>query len=515
MDPIHAEISITVSVGVVALVLGSMIGSWLTWWFTSHTRFIGTQIQPQSAPELQQNDIKIRRLIEANLIGVYVADFSGRIFESNDAFLDMVGYTREDLHAGQMNWVEMTPSQYHLVDRQALEEQQETGVCTPFEKEYYRKDGSCVPVLFGCVVFDSALQQTIGFVVDLSQQKQAEAALRQSEAKFKRFVEASLLGVAESHFDGQFFEANDAFLNMVGYTREDLYAGKINWKKMTPLEYRETDHQATTALRTTGTFTPFEKEYYRKDGSRVPILVGHVAFDPEQEISIGFILDLTDRRRAEVALVLEERNRMAREIHDSLAQSFTSILLHLEVASLAMATDPTTAEMCLQTSYELAQTGLAEARRSVAALRPQYLEQDDLYTALCLLAKSLFAYTDTSVLCSCEGDRYPLQPWVEDHLLRIGQEALMNASKYAEATEVQLTLRFGTTQCVLQVKDNGKGFVWSGQSTRARSEDSGFGLMGMQERADHIGAQLTIQTALGQGTEVQVRVNRESIDGHS
>lgn len=513
MEPLRAEIAITALLCLVALLLGGFIGSWLTWRITRQPQGTGVQIQPPTETELQQIDARIRCLIEANLIGVYVADFSGRIFESNDAFLSMVGYSREDLHAGQMNWVEMTPSHYYLVDRHALEEQESTGVCTPFEKEYYRKDGSRVPVLFGCAVFDRALQRSIGFVVDLSQQKRVEAALRRSETKFKRFVEANLLGVAESHFDGKFSAANDAFLNMVGYTREDLDAGRMNWLQMTPPEYREVDHQATAALRTTGTFIPFEKEYYRKDGSRVPILLGHVAFDSEQEISIGFILDLTERKRAELASVLEERNRIAREIHDTLAQSFTSILFHLEAAGHKLTSDPATAEMCLRTSYEAAQTGLTEARRSVAALRPQPLEQKDLYAALLLLAKPMFDHTDTVLVPTCEGDRYPLQPNVEDHLFRIAQEALMNASKYAEATEVQLKLRYEPAGCVLQVKDNGKGFDWSAPISCTPYGQGGFGLVGMQERADSIGAQLTIQTAPGQGTIVQVQVRRESTDG--
>jgi PAS domain S-box-containing protein len=515
MESVQASGAVTLLICGATLIGGGLCGSLITWWIVRYQRIAKSQIHHPHGPELPQPDAKIRRLIEANLIGVYVADFSGRIFESNDAFLSMVGYTREDLYAGQMNWVEMTPSQYRPLDQQALEEQESTGVCTPFEKEYYRRDGTCVPVLFGCAVFDSVLKRSIGFVVDLSQQKRTEAMLRRSEAKFKRFVDANLIGVAESHFNGKFFEANDAFLNMVGYSREDLNAGCLNWLQMTPPDYLEVDHQATTALRATGTFHPFEKEYFRKDGSRVPILLGHVAFDPEQEISIGFILDLTDRKRAELASVLEERNRIAREIHDTLAQSFTGILTHLEVASLTLATEPATAEMCLQTSYALAQTGLAEARRSVVALRPQSLEQQDLYAALCLLAKQMFDLKQTKLVCTCEGDRYPLQPSVEDHLLRMGQEALMNASKYAEATEVQLHLRYEPTRCILQVKDNGQGFVWSGQPTPPRSGDRGFGLVGMQERADRMGAHLTIQTAPGQGAEVQVEVTREQTDGCS
>jgi PAS domain S-box-containing protein len=422
----------------------------------------------------------------------------------------MVGYTREELYAGQMNWIEMTPSRYISADRHAIDEQEATGVCVPFEKEYYRKDGNAVPVLFGCAVFDKELQRSIGFVVDLSKQKEAEAALRKSEAKFRRFVESNLIGVTESNLNGVYVEANDAFLNMVGYTREDLYAGRLNWREMTPPEYVQLDNQVAADLRTKGTCPPFEKEHYHKDGSRVPILLGHVVFDREEKSTIGFILDLTDRKQAELASVLEERNRIARDIHDTLAQSFTSILVHLEVASRKLDTqDISLVRNCLQTSYELAQTGLAEARRSVASLRPQYLEQKDLYAALCLLAKSMFAHRDTKLVCTCEGERYLLQPALEEHLLRIGQEALMNASKYAEALEIQLIIRYEPTQCVLQVKDNGKGFNWSEQKTRHGSDSGGFGLLGMQERVDRMGAKLAIQTAPGQGTNIQVWVDRE------
>lgn len=512
MGAIPASSPFTLLLCVVALLGGGILGSLLTW-IAYQRQSTAAQAHQQAEAGSRQNEAKIKRLIEANLIGVYVADFDGRIFEANDAFLHMVGYTREELNAGQMNWAKMTPAQYVQRDQQALEEQRTTGVCTPFEKEYYRKDGSCIPVLFGCAVFDEVQHKSIGFVVDLSQQKQVEAALRQSEAKFRRFVEANLIGVAESHLDGKFFAANDAFLNMVGYSRADLDAGCMNWFEMTPPEYVQIDHQATTTLRTAGTFTPFEKEYYRKDGSRVPILVGHVVFDPVQEISIGFILDLTDRKRAEIASVLEERNRIARDIHDTLAQSFTSIIVHLEVASRKLATDPVTAQTCLQTSYELAQVGLAEARRSIAALRPQDLEQGDLYHALCLLATRIFAFSDTNLICNCQGERYSLLQTVEDHLLRIGQEALMNAYKYAEATEIQMHLTYEPNGCILYIKDNGKGFAWSDRRNRNPSDNHGFGLLGMQERAKRMGAQLTIQSTPGQGTDVYVCVNREPTHG--
>lgn len=491
----------------IVLMLSAVIGSvFAVWSNTQQQVTLSADDEPEET--VRQNEAKIRRLIESNLIGVYVADFSGRIFESNDAFLSMVGYTRDELQAGRLNWMAMTPPQYEQLDLQALEQQRTTGACNPFEKEYLRKDGSCVSVLFGCAVFDPERQRTIGFALDLTQQKQVERALRRSEAKFKQFVESNLIGVAVAEIDGPIFEANDAYLNIVGYTRDDLQAGQVNWLEMTPPEYLESDRQATKDLRTTGAFTPFEKEYFRKDGHRVPILLGYAMADEEQQTSIGFVLDLTDRKRAESASVLEERNRIAREIHDTLAQAFTSIIVHLDVASRKLGSDVATAQKCIQTSYELAQSGLLEARRSVAALRPFYLEDQDLYSALSLLAKQIFNHSDIQLICHCDGESYQLAQDIENNLLRIGQEALNNIYKYAKATEIQIQLSYEPTHCTLGIKDNGVGFELDCIIKDDHAAKGNFGLLGMKERATHIDAEFNMKSRVGQGTEIFVTVNR-------
>ncbi|MBD2447200.1 PAS domain S-box protein [Nostoc sp. FACHB-152] len=124
-----------------------------------------------------------------------------------------------------------------------------------------------------------------------------------SEKRFRRLVESNMFGVAFGNFTGGIHYANDYFLNMVGYNREDLLSGNIQWMQMTPPEFLPLDAKAIEELRTTGIATPFEKEYIRKDGTRVPILIGSVLlqepYDQQQEI-IGFFLDLTQRKQAEV-----------------------------------------------------------------------------------------------------------------------------------------------------------------------------------------------------------------------
>jgi PAS domain S-box-containing protein len=367
----------------------------------------------------------------------------------------------------------------------------------------------------------------------VQERQQIDAALQHSETKFRRFVESNLIGIYVANFDGVIFEANDAFLEMVGYTLSDLQAGKLNWATMTPSDYAEVDHVALAEQKAKGFCTPFEKAYSRKDGSLVPVLFGCAVFDQTQQRSIGFALDLSDRKRAEsasvLASVLGERNRMAREIHDSLAQILTSLTVHLQVAERTVDSDLATAKACLRTSRELAQTGLMEARRSVAALRPQHLEQEGLFKALHRLAQQIFAHSNVNLDFRCSGDPEPLPATVEHQLLRIGQEALMNAFKYADATTIQLGLDYQPGQCRLTIRDNGRGFVFKpvmdaaliaeplvvGGANDAPAMGSasawgGFGLVGMAERAKEIGAQFNLRSAAGEGTEITIVFNQES-----
>ena len=133
--------------------------------------------------ELQEREAEIRRLVDANIVGIFVWELEGQILEANDAFLRMVGYEREDLLSGRLRWTDLTPAEW--LDRdleQSVPQLKLTGSLQPFEKEYLRKDGSRVPVLLGAAAFDEECKRGVAFVVDLTGRKQAEEALRRSEA---------------------------------------------------------------------------------------------------------------------------------------------------------------------------------------------------------------------------------------------------------------------------------------------------------------------------------------------
>src|SRR6266404_6193497 len=135
--------------------------------------------------ELQEREAKIRRLVDANIVGVLISRLEGQILEANDAFLQMVRYTRDDVSSGRLRWTELTPPEWQAVTERAVEQLRTTGTCEMYEKEYFRSDGSRVPVLVAATVIGDARSETLAFVLDLTERKRAEEErerLRQAQA---------------------------------------------------------------------------------------------------------------------------------------------------------------------------------------------------------------------------------------------------------------------------------------------------------------------------------------------
>ncbi len=147
-----------------------------------------------------------------------------------------------------------------------------------------------------------------GVISDITERKQLEEALRASESRFKRLADANVIGIILADMSGNILEANEAFLQIVAYTKQDLALGKLHWLEMTPPGYAEVDQRAITELKTSGVFTPFEKEYIRKDGSRVPILIGGALVAELAATSICFVLDLSAQKHSEAEIVKLNRS---------------------------------------------------------------------------------------------------------------------------------------------------------------------------------------------------------------
>ena len=135
--------------------------------------------------ERKRTEGRFRRLVDSNVQGVMFWNAKGEITGANDAFLRIVGYTREDLEAGRVSWSAMTPPEYAHLDRRSLEELASRGICTPFEKEYIRKDGSRVPILLGAATFEDTPDEGVCFLLDITERKLMDRALRESEEHFR------------------------------------------------------------------------------------------------------------------------------------------------------------------------------------------------------------------------------------------------------------------------------------------------------------------------------------------
>jgi PAS domain S-box-containing protein len=135
--------------------------------------------------EIDQREAKIRRLVDANIIGIIIWNVEGQILDANSEFLRMVGYNQDDLLSGRVSWTDMTPPEWRARDALARSELKSTGAVQPFEKEYVRKDGSRIPVLIGLASLEGTETQGVAFVLDLTERKRAEAEARESEQRFR------------------------------------------------------------------------------------------------------------------------------------------------------------------------------------------------------------------------------------------------------------------------------------------------------------------------------------------
>ncbi|WP_292883552.1 sensor histidine kinase [Microbacterium sp.] len=210
--------------------------------------------------------------------------------------------------------------------------------------------------------------------------------------------------------------------------------------------------------------------------------------------------ELTMHRTA----VQDERARLAREIHDTLAQGFTGIITQLQAAE--QAADDGARRRHTEAALTLARDGLAEARRSVQALRPAALEQTSLADALSGVARSWSTRTGIATTVTAAGDGRGLPTETEVALLRMAQEALANVEKHAAATRVTLALRVGPATASLEVRDDGRGFDAVDRLRGAADGSGGYGLIAMRERLEAAAGALMVDSRPGRGTVVRAEV---------
>lgn len=171
---------------------------------------------------LQEREASATRLADANIIGIYVVDLRGPILESNDAYLHMLGLKRADLDSGALRWTDLTPPEWHDADKRRVEQVKRTGRLEPFEKEFFRKDGTRVPVLMGVARFKGSRTQAVVFALDIARQKQAEAIARETRTIEQTRIARKMHDALLQTFQGMLYRFQAARNLLARYPDEAL-----------------------------------------------------------------------------------------------------------------------------------------------------------------------------------------------------------------------------------------------------------------------------------------------------
>jgi PAS domain S-box-containing protein len=323
------------------------------------TRDVAARRQVEAV--LREREARIRRLVDANIIGVFFWELEGRILEANDTFLRMVGFDREEVVSGRLRWTDLTPAEWHDRDTQQLPEMKKTDSVPPYEKEYFRKDGSRVPVLFGAASFEEDTNLGVAFVVDLTERKRSEEALRRSEAYL---VEAQLLTKTGSW-------AYSPATQSAIYWSEEMFRMLQFDPKLGPPSGEEffgrvhpDDRESAIEVFMKATRERTEYEDHHRlllpDGS-VKYLhgIGHPVFDSSGNVVeyVGTEVDETERKRAEA-----ERERL---------QQLEADLAHMNRVSMM-------GELAASLAHEIKQPIAAAATNATASLRWLQREPPDI-----------------------------------------------------------------------------------------------------------------------------------------
>jgi len=259
-------------------------------------------------------EAKVRRLVEANVVGIVMWNLEGTITEANEAFLHMVQYTHQDIASGRVRWMELTPDEWRDRDERAIAELKRTGVFQSFEKEYFRKDGSRVPVLLGGALFEGTENEGVAFVLDLSEQKRAQENFRESEARLQAFFENTPNLIFLKDRQGRYLSVNKEFKRAFRITE-----GQVRGKKDDEIfsaeqaaAFQGNDRQVLEA----GVPMEFEELTLQEDGQHTSIVQKFPLFNTDGEIYAigGIVTDITERKKEESARrYSEERHRVVVE----------------------------------------------------------------------------------------------------------------------------------------------------------------------------------------------------------
>ena len=501
---------------------------------------LDTTARKQAENALRESQERLRSVLENSLDAAYRRDLRTDTYDYLSPVMEQVmGLSPEQMR--NMSVQEIV-ERIHPEDRERVEETIREGMRSHKGRVEYRfrqDDGQYRWMADHFIVQTAADGLPIlrsGTVRDVTEQKQAEAALRESEERFRAFIDSNVIGILFGDVDGRVYDCNAELARIIGRSRQEVLAGKVRWTDITPPEDLPLDEQAIVAAQATGRCTPYEKHYIRPDGSCVPVVVGYTLLEPQRQRSVAFILDITDRKRMEdalreVNLQLAEADRrkdeflamLAHELRNPLAPVRNAVQILRAVGSKEVAAQRQKDVIDRQVTHmshllddlldvSRVTRGKINLERQPLPLIDVLAHAIEIVTPLIQHRRHELTYTPPTDMLLVEGDL--------DRLAQVFGNLLTNAANYTdEGGRIGLEAACEDGQVVVRVRDNGVGiaadllphvfdlFAQADHSMGRAQGGLGIGLTMVQQLVKMHGGTVEARSAgLGKGSEFIVRL---------
>jgi PAS domain S-box-containing protein len=436
--------------------------------------------QKTAEDALRASEARFRTFVDHATDAFFLMDDQANILDVNREACASLGYSREEL-------IGMRPRDFDASLEEAsierLMQRVSAGETITFETRHRRKEGSVFPVEIRASQFEQGGRRYhLTAVRDIADRKKAEDALKQRDAKIVRLVESNIIGIYFWEADGRILDANDEFLRIVGYDREDLIAGRLSWIEISPQEWRDRIPAQLTELRRTRVVKPYEKDYVRKDGARVTVLIYDSSFDDTAKLGVCFALDLTERKRVEedmraMRAELARANRVATmgqlsaSIAHELNQPLAAVIANGNACQRWLSADPPNLKRA-QATLERIVRDANDAADIISRTRTLFRPATSVRAPINVnevVAEVRALVIDEMILqgVSFDTDLDPLLPAVSAdrvqiqqvlvNLLRNAMDAMRSNGDEPKSISVR-TGRNETGPILIEVRDNGPGF---------------------------------------------------------
>lgn len=466
----------------------------------------------------RDSEQRFRHIFEHSPAMVYLTDLDGVILDMNVAGARMLGYDSPEDILG------LKSSLHVYADPQDrgrfLEMIKQTGSVQDFETRFRRRDGAVIDVRITATTRkdkNGGVEGYEGFIIDVTDRKQAERALQDSEEKYRTVVENSLSAIF-IHQGGLFRFVNQRFAEMLGYDNPEEVVGKPFWEVVHSGDREMVKQRGLRREKVEFSPARYIFRVIKKDGATiwVDLRATHATYMGRAAV-VGNLIDITQNVKAEeeirslsrrlIEVSEDEKKRLAADIHDEFGQFLTSLHFDLESFERSVPEEREEQKKLCGRLIQKVERLADSVRKTTSYLRPDLLDHLGLVPALeWSIHDFTVRRTETEVDFQTLGLKKRLNPKIELALYRLFQECMTNISKHAKATRVEIMLTYSHPRVILVVRDNGVGHDPSKLGALAGKTRKGIGLLSMRERVASLGGSIDISSAPGKGMTIRAEI---------